>query len=157
MAACDTGYICDVCGKDVEAITESDLYLRYVMGEVSPLALPKQRERHIRCNPAVAQYIVDPAFEPVICGGMFAKANLDADFVRDQETLVTRASAPGCKSCRDVGADDPGVSVAGGVGEVAKVVAHQIGLKRVMPGTRSKSASLLAKFVRPVGLHHGDD
>ena len=91
MAACDTGYICDVCGNDVEAITESDLYLRYVMGEVNPLALPKQRERHIRCNPAIAQYIVDPAFEPMACAGMFAKANLDAEFVRQQEELVTRA------------------------------------------------------------------
>ena len=91
MAACDTGYICDVCGKDVEAIIESDLYLRYVMGEVDPLALPNQRERHIVCNPALAQYIVDPAFEPIVCTGMFAKANLDAEFVRDQEVLVTRA------------------------------------------------------------------
>ena len=91
MAACDTGYICDVCGKDVEAITDSDLYLRYVMGEVSPLALPKQRERHIRCNPATAQYIIDTAFEPMVCDGMFAKANLDAKFVRQQEELVTRA------------------------------------------------------------------
>ena len=91
MAACDTGYICDVCGKDVEAIIESDLYLRYVMGEVNPLELPKQRERHLRCNAAVAQYIVDPAFAPIVCEGMFAKANLDADFVRQQEELVTRA------------------------------------------------------------------
>ena len=91
MAACDTGYICDVCGSDVEAITESDLYLRYIMGEVNPLALPQQRERHIRCNPALAQYIVDPSFAPMTCDGMFAKANLDADFVRQQEELVTRA------------------------------------------------------------------
>jgi hypothetical protein len=91
MAACDTGYICDVCGADVEAIVDSDLYLRYVMGEVSPLALPRQRERHIRCNPAVAQYIVDPAFESIACAGMFAKVNLDPVFVRGQEELVTRA------------------------------------------------------------------
>lgn len=91
MAACDTGYICDVCGKDVEAIVESDLYLRYIMGEVSPLELPRQRERHIRCNPAVAQYIVDPAFDPVTCDGMFAKSNLDADYVQQQEQLITRA------------------------------------------------------------------
>ena len=88
---CDTGYLCDVCGKDVEAIIDSDLYLRYIMGEVSPLDLPKQRERHIRCNLAVAQYIVDPAFAPAVCESMFAKAYLDADFVRDQEALVTRA------------------------------------------------------------------
>jgi hypothetical protein len=91
MAACDQGYLCDVCGNDVAAIVESDLYLRYVMGEVSPLALPKQRERHIRCNPAIAQYIVDPAFEPITCEGFFEKANLDAEYVRAQEELVTRA------------------------------------------------------------------
>jgi len=91
MARCEQGYLCDVCGKDVEAITESDLYLRYVMGEVSPLALPTQRERHIRCNPATAQYIVDPTFEPVRCDGFFAKESLDPAFVRDQEERVTRA------------------------------------------------------------------
>jgi hypothetical protein len=91
MAACDTGYICDVCGRDVEAIVESDLYLRYIMGDVSPLELPRQRERHIRCNPAVAQYIADPSFEAVLCTGIFAKANLDPAYVRAQEELVTRA------------------------------------------------------------------
>jgi hypothetical protein len=91
MARCEQGYLCDVCGKDVEAITESDLYLRYVMGEVPPLALPRQRERHIRCNPATAQYIVDPAFDPVRCDGFFAKESLDSVFVREQEERVTRA------------------------------------------------------------------
>ncbi|MBI2806835.1 MAG: hypothetical protein HYX68_17790 [Planctomycetes bacterium] len=91
MAACDQGYLCDVCGEDVAAITESDLYLRYIMGEVNPLELPRQRERHIRCNPALAQYIVDPAFEPIVCASMFAKVNLDAQFVSQQEELVTCA------------------------------------------------------------------
>lgn len=91
MARCDEGYLCDVCGNDVAAITESDLYLRYVMGEVPPLELPTQRERHIRCNPATAQYIVDPAFEPIRCDGFFAKHNLDPEFVREQESRVTRA------------------------------------------------------------------
>jgi hypothetical protein len=91
MVACEQGYLCDVCGADVEAITESDLYLRYVLGEVPPLALPTQRERHIRCNPATAQYIVDPAFAPVRCDGVFAKESLDPAFVREQEERVTRA------------------------------------------------------------------
>ena len=90
MAVCEEGYLCDVCGKDVEAITESDLYLRYVLGEVSPLALPTQRERHIRCNPAMAQYIVDPEFPPVACEGMFAKVLLDPEFVKSEEERVTR-------------------------------------------------------------------
>lgn len=90
MVACEQGYLCDVCGRDVEAITESDLYLRYVLGEVSPLELPTQRERHIRCNPAMAQYIVDPAFAPVRCEGFFAKEQLDPAFVHEQEERVTR-------------------------------------------------------------------
>lgn len=88
---CDTGYMCDVCGRDVEAIVDSDLYLRYIMGDVPPLQLPKQRERHIRCNPALSQYIVEDGFEPIVCAGIFAKANLDVEFVREQEALVTRA------------------------------------------------------------------
>jgi hypothetical protein len=91
MARCDEGYLCDVCGQDVAAIVDSDLYLRYVMGEVSPLELPNQRERHIRCNPATAQYIVAGEFESVICEGFFAKATLDAEYVKSQEERVTRA------------------------------------------------------------------
>jgi hypothetical protein len=91
MAHCEEGYLCDVCGGDVEEITESDLYLRYVLGEVSPLHLPRMRERHIRCNPATAQFIVDPGFEPVRCDGAFAKDQLDPVFVAEQEERVTRA------------------------------------------------------------------
>jgi hypothetical protein len=91
MVGCEQGYLCDVCGEDVEAITESDLYLRYILGEVSPLELPNLRERHIRCNPATAQYIVDPGFAPVCCTGPFAKEYLDAEFVTEQEQRITRA------------------------------------------------------------------
>ncbi len=91
MAKCDQGYLCDVCGLDVEQIIDSDLYLRYVLGEVPPPELTRQSERHIRCNPALAQFIVDPAFEPVPCDSIFARANLDAQFVRDREIQVTRA------------------------------------------------------------------
>ena len=29
MARCDQGYLCDVCGDEVENIRESDLYLRF--------------------------------------------------------------------------------------------------------------------------------
>jgi hypothetical protein len=90
MAQCDEGYRCDVCGRDVEAIVDSDLYLRYILGEIDPLKLPMLRERHIRCNPAVAQYIVDPAFPPAICESAFAKAQMDANFVAKEETRITR-------------------------------------------------------------------
>jgi hypothetical protein len=91
MVRCELGYICDVCGEEVEQIVDSDLYLRYILGEVSPLELPALRERHIRCNPATAQYIIDPAFAPVSCEGMFAKELLDPPFVSEQEARVTRA------------------------------------------------------------------
>ena len=66
MVRCEQGYLCDVCGAEVEAITESDLYLRYVLGEVPPELLQRTPERHVRCNPALAQYIADPAFVPAV-------------------------------------------------------------------------------------------
>jgi hypothetical protein len=90
MARCEQGYLCDVCGKEVEQITDSDLYLRYVLGEVLPEELHRTPERHVRCNPSLAQYIVDPAFAPVRCEGPFAKEQLDAAYVAEQEARVTR-------------------------------------------------------------------
>jgi hypothetical protein len=91
MAKCEQGYLCDVCGNEVEVMTDSDLYLRFVLGEVPPHALPVSPERHIRCNPALAQFIVDPSFPPVACDGPFAKADLDAAWTAERESLVTRA------------------------------------------------------------------
>lgn len=90
MAKCDEGYICEVCGKDVAAITDSDLYLRYVIGMVDPETLHTTRERHIRCNPALGQFIVDEEFEAIQCGGAFDKRELDPAFVLQREELVTR-------------------------------------------------------------------
>jgi hypothetical protein len=90
MARCETGYLCDVCGGDVEAITDSDLYLRYVLGEVPPEKLHALPERHVRCNPTVAQFIVDPAFPSVRCEGAFAKEWLDPEYVAQEEARVTR-------------------------------------------------------------------
>jgi hypothetical protein len=90
MARCELGYLCEVCGREVEEITESDLYLRYVLGEVAPEQLHLVRDRHIRCNPELAQYVVDAAFPPVRCEGFFAKENLDAAYVAEQEGRVTR-------------------------------------------------------------------
>ena len=91
MAKCDEGYRCEVCGRDVEALVDSDLYLRYVLGEVPLERLHLSPERHVRCNPALAQYIADPAFERVACAGPFAIGELDAAFVTAEEKRVTRA------------------------------------------------------------------
>jgi hypothetical protein len=90
MAKCDEGYRCDVCDGDVEEITDSDLYLRYVIGLVDPETLHTTQERHIRCNPSLAQFIVDPEFTPVILVGDFDKRLLDQPFVLEREKLVTR-------------------------------------------------------------------
>ncbi len=90
MAKCDEGYLCEVCGEDVAEITDSDLYLRYVTGMLDPEVLHTTKERHICCNPSLAQFITDDDFAPVLVEGPFDKRQLDAAFVRERETLVTR-------------------------------------------------------------------
>jgi hypothetical protein len=89
MAGCERGYLCVVCGQDVEEITESALYLRYVLGEVDWSELHRAPEAHIRCDKPLAQFIVDASFGPVICDGVFAKSELDPDFVMAEEERVT--------------------------------------------------------------------
>lgn len=90
MAKCDEGYLCEVCGEDVGSMVDSDLYLRYVIGRVDPEVLHTLPERHLRCCPALSQYIVDEKFKPVVCDGAFDKRTLDEAFVRDEQSLVTR-------------------------------------------------------------------
>ena len=90
MAKCEEGYLCEVCGKDVEDLPDSDLYLRYVIGLIDPETLHTTRERHIRCNPVLGQFIVDDDFEPLAVEGDFDKRLLDPIYVRERERLVTR-------------------------------------------------------------------
>ncbi len=90
MAKCDEGYLCDVCGKDVEHLTESDLYLRYVVGMIDPEVLHTTPERHIRCNPSLAQYILCDEFQPVVIEGPFDRRRLDAKYAQEREQLFTR-------------------------------------------------------------------
>ncbi|HTN04734.1 MAG TPA: hypothetical protein VL132_22785 [Planctomycetaceae bacterium] len=90
MAKCDQGYLCEVCGEEVDNITQSDLYLRYVIGEVPVRDLLAAPERHLACNPFHAQFIVDPGFPPVPMEGPFAKQNLDPAEVSRLEDLITR-------------------------------------------------------------------
>jgi hypothetical protein len=89
MALCEQGYLCDVCGLEVETMDESDLYLRYILGEVDPETLHVSRERHLRCNPTLAQFIVTEGFAPVVIEGFFAKSQLDPEFVAAEEARVT--------------------------------------------------------------------
>ena len=90
MAKCDQGYMCEVCGDEVEDITISDLYLRYVIGEIEARYLMTAPERHIRCNPVLAQFIVDPEFEPVQVEGPFDKRLMPADEIARREEFTTR-------------------------------------------------------------------
>jgi hypothetical protein len=90
MARCEQGYLCEVCGEEVPEITVSDLYLRFVIGEIDGRNLMSAPERHIRCNPVLAQFIVDPEFEPVRVEGPFDKSQLDGADVVQREELVTR-------------------------------------------------------------------
>ncbi len=90
MAKCDEGYLCSVCKQDVANITVSDLYLRYVSGMLDPEVLHTTPERHIRCNPVLAQFIVHADFEPVEVSGDFDKRLLSDEARLARESLVTR-------------------------------------------------------------------
>lgn len=90
---CDEGYQCDVCGKDVTSIVESDLYLRFVIGELDAETLHTTRERHLRCNPVLAQFIQDDRFEPILVDGPMSRCELDADFVKERTDIVSRGFA----------------------------------------------------------------
>ncbi len=93
MAKCDEGYPCEVCGEDVESIVESDLYLRFVIGELDPEVLHTARERHLRCNPVLAQFILHEKFELVTVTGPLGAAELDPQFVAERAAVVTRGYA----------------------------------------------------------------
>jgi hypothetical protein len=87
---CDEGYLCEVCGHDVVEIVDSDLYLRYILGEVPLEQLHLSPERHITCNPALAQYIVDDAFPAIIHEGVFDKRLFHDDYRHAEEMRVSR-------------------------------------------------------------------
>lgn len=91
MARCDQGYLCRVCGEEVELITDSELYLRYVIGEVDPETLHVTSECHLRCIPSLAQFISDERFLPqVAVNGPFSKAEMDPNFVHQRAELLNR-------------------------------------------------------------------
>jgi hypothetical protein len=89
MARCERGYLCEVCGEEVEEISDSGLYLQYVLGDVDGDLLHRLPERHIRCDPVLAQFIVAESFPPVSIEGAFSKDLLDPEYVRSEEARVT--------------------------------------------------------------------
>ena len=91
MARCEEGYRCAECGGDVEHLRDSDLYLRYILGELDPELLHTSPERHIRCNPVLAQFIRHADFVPAKVDGPFALDQLDAAYAKQRTELVSRA------------------------------------------------------------------
>ena len=92
MAICEQGYLCEVCGLDVADLVESDLYLRYVLGEVDPGdPAPEPRASPALQPRALAQFIVADDFAPVEVAGFFDKSTLDPEYVAEEEERVTRA------------------------------------------------------------------
>lgn len=89
MSGCGKGYLCAVCGEEVETLIDSELYLRYTMGEAPLESLGRSPDRHIRCNPTLAQFVVDPRFPPILAEGPFAKTELDPEFVAAEEARVS--------------------------------------------------------------------
>lgn len=91
MARCDQGYLCQVCQDEVSEITESSLYLRFVIGELDPEVLHTEPDCHLNCNPTLSQFILDARFQPSVeANGPFSKENLDPSFRKERELLVTR-------------------------------------------------------------------
>ena len=91
MARCDQGYLCRVCGEEVEHITDSQLYLSYVIGEVDPETLHASPECHLRCAPAFSQFISDSRFAgSEVLDSPFSKSYLDNEYVHARTTLVSR-------------------------------------------------------------------
>jgi len=104
MAKCDEGYLCDVCGKAVDEVTDSELYLRYILREVRIEELNTTPERHLRCSPIQAQFIIDERFPPVELEGVFDKRLLDeSEIVRMEQ----RASAAYRRLLEVVGSELP--------------------------------------------------
>ncbi len=90
MARCEQGYLCDVCGDEVENISDSDLYLRFVTGQIASGDLLAAPERHLLCNPFNAQFIDTDAVPRVYASGDFDRRQLDDEYVQQQSQLLTR-------------------------------------------------------------------
>ena len=89
MAKCDEGYLCEVCGKAVEQLGDSALYLQYVIGWIDPETLHTRRECHLRCLPTLSQFIDHADFDPLTVEGDFDRRAMDPEFVRARTELVT--------------------------------------------------------------------
>lgn len=92
MAKCEEGYLCEVCGKDVENLRDSGLYLQFILGWIDPETLHTRREIHIHCLPSLAQFIDHAQFpQSDAVSPEFDRQSLDKQFVLQRTEQVTRA------------------------------------------------------------------
>ena len=92
MAKCEEGYLCEVCGRDVENLRDSGLYLQFILGWIDPETLHTRREVHIDCLPALAQFIDDDNYQrPTEVPLEFDRQQLDIAFAQARSEQVTRA------------------------------------------------------------------
>lgn len=78
----------------MEHITDSQLYLSYVIGEIDPETLHASPECHLTCAPAFSQFIADERYGiPPELDGPFAKSQLDFEYVALRTALVSRGYA----------------------------------------------------------------
>ena len=91
MARCDRGYLCSVCNEPVDTMPESELYLRFVLGEIQPDWLQAMPDRHLRCNPELGQFIEHPDFPPMADEEPLTdKRRMDPAAARARTEQVTR-------------------------------------------------------------------
>ena len=86
--------MCSICGEEVEHLTDSQLYLRFVIGEIDPETLHASAECHLSCVPTFSQFIADERFESSSeIEGPFSKNQLDSAYVDERTKLVSRGYA----------------------------------------------------------------
>lgn len=81
-----------MCGEYVPDVLNSELYLRFVLGEADFEQLYSTPDAHIVCVPAIAQYIVHDDFDPVVeTDPDMDKRNREQEWVIQREQRVTAA------------------------------------------------------------------
>ncbi len=90
MAGCERGYLCTVCGRRSRRSPTRTCICVTSWARSTWEVLHDSPERHIRCNPVLAQFIVTELFPPITVEGPFSKDCLDPEFVKSEEARVTR-------------------------------------------------------------------
>ena len=81
-----------VCHEPVDTMPESELYLRYVLGEFPAERLQAMPDRHLRCNPEIGQFVENADFPSMTDDDPLTdRRRMDPAAARARADLVTRA------------------------------------------------------------------